>query len=106
MSKRVSKQNKWGNKSRFYEVMGKHYPSVTTILGAIGKPALVAWSAKVERGLVLEESANLYETVSETQKMSRLGWLTTMTDRLGKTKANQRELAQASEIGSQAHEWI
>jgi hypothetical protein len=46
-AKRVPKENKWGHKSRFYQVGENQYPSVTTILGCIGKPALVAWSAKV-----------------------------------------------------------
>lgn len=105
-TKRIAKENKWGDRSRFYEVDGKQYPSVTTILSVIGKPALIAWSAKVEREMVMEVSANLYEEVAESQKMSRLGWLNTLADRLGKTKASQKELAKASEIGSQAHSWI
>jgi hypothetical protein len=105
-AKRVAKENKWGDKSRFYDINGKHLPSVTTILSCIGKPALIAWSAKVERLMVMEESAALYETVAETPKMSKIAWLTTLQDRLGKTKASQKELAKASEIGSQAHVWI
>jgi hypothetical protein len=105
-AKRVAKENKWGNKSRFYSVKGKEYPSVTTILGCIGKPALIAWSAKVEREMVLECSADLYLDVKCTPKMSRLGWITALTDKLGKTKASQKELEKASAIGSQAHERI
>lgn len=80
--------------------------SVTTVLGCIGKPALVGWAAKVEREMVLEVSADLYETISETPKMSKLGWLTALSERLGKTKASQKELEKASAIGSAAHEWI
>lgn len=105
-AKRIAKENKWGDKSRFYNVKGKEYPSVTTILGCIGKPALIAWAAKVEREMVIEESARLYETIIETPKMSRTAWITTLNDRLGKTKASQKELTKASEIGSQAHQWI
>jgi hypothetical protein len=105
-AKRIAKENKWGDKSRFYHVKDKEYPSVTTILSCIGKPALVQWSANVERQMVSEVSADLYLEVSETPKMSKIGWLTTLADRLGKTKANQKELAKASEIGSQAHAMI
>jgi hypothetical protein len=105
-AKRVAKENKWGDRSRFYNVKGKEYPSVTTILGCIGKPALIAWAAKVEREMIIEESANLYETLIDTPRMSKIGWITTLTSRLGKTKASQKELAKASEIGSQAHAWI
>ena len=32
---------------RFYEVDGKAYPSVTTVLGAIPKPGLIAWRKNV-----------------------------------------------------------
>src|SRR5450631_2593295 len=94
-AKRVSKENKWGNKSRFYNVKGKEYPSVTTILSAIGRPALVNWAAKVERQMVLEESATLYAQVAELPRMSKMGWITTLTDRLGKTKASQKLLKKA-----------
>lgn len=104
--KRVPKENKWGDRSRFYNVKGKEYPSVTTILSVINKPALMQWAAKMEREMVLEASASLYLDVQKTEKMSELGWRTALADRLGKMKANQKELAKASEIGSQAHEWI
>lgn len=43
-------------RDRFYQIDGhdKDLPSVTTYLGAIAKPALTTWSAKVERALVAE----------------------------------------------------
>jgi hypothetical protein len=102
----VPKENKWGDKSRFYNVKGKQYPSVTTILSVINKPALMQWAAKMEREMVLEASATLYLDVRKTKKMSDLGWRTALNERLGRMKASQKELAKASEIGSQAHEWI
>lgn len=105
-AKRVRKENKWGQSSRFYDVNGKKMPSVTTILSCIGKPALVNWAAKVEREMVMEVAGNLYHEIAETPRMSKLGFLTTMADRLGKTKASQKELAKAGEIGTQAHAWI
>lgn len=95
-------------KGRFYEIDGRQYPSVTTILGVIGKPALVNWAAKVERELVSEVSADLYTDAAGTPAMSRTAWLTTLQARLGKEKAHKKELAKAAEIGSQVHalvEW-
>lgn len=94
-------------KGRFYEAPdGKRYPSVTTILSCVGKPALINWAAKIERELVLETSADLYCDCPTTPKMSRIAWLTTMGNRLGKSRAHQRQLAKAGDIGSQVHALI
>jgi hypothetical protein len=95
-------------KGRFYTVDEDSFPSVTTILSVIGKPALIQWAAKVERELVLETSAALYSDVQNTPGMSRTAWLTSMQTRLGKERANQKLLAKAGEVGSQVHalvEW-
>ena len=107
-SKRMKRDDGYGRSSRFYKTPnGLTLPSVTTILSVINKPALVNWAAKVERELVMEVSADLYQdTPAQLVKMSRAGWITTMQDRLGKTKAAQRELAKATEIGSQVHRLI
>lgn len=95
------------NSGRFYQVEdGERFPSVTTILQAINKPALVNWAAKEERTMVLDCSANLYEDVASISKMSRMAWLTTMEFRLGKEKAHRKLLAKAGELGSQTHEMI
>jgi|SRR6185437_12412527 len=94
-------------KGRFYETAdGKRLPSVTTILGVIGKPALINWAAKVERELVIETSADLYCDCPAAPKMSRLAWVTTMGNRLGKSRAHQRLLTKAADIGSQVHALI
>jgi len=94
------------NRGRFYEIDGLSYPSVTTILSVLAKPALVNWAAKVEREMVSEVSADLYLDCAETPTMTRNGWLTTLQSRLGKQKAAQKELAKAQEIGSQVHAMI
>ncbi len=90
---------------RFYQVGEDKYPSVTSILGVIGKPALINWAAKVEREMVLEVSSELYAD-APPEKMSKVAWITTMQTRLGKAKASAKELAKAAEIGSQAHSLI
>jgi hypothetical protein len=90
-----------------YSIDGVDYPSVTTILQVIGKPALINWAAKMEREMVTEVSASLYQDAMELpKKLSRTAWITSLADRLGKTKASQKELAKAGEIGTQAHALI
>jgi hypothetical protein len=109
-AKQLNTANKWGDRSRFYQTPeGDVYPSVTSILSVIGKPALINWAAKTEREMVIEAAACLWEDVPAlSKKMSRLAYIATLQDRIGKTKAHQKELAKASEIGSQVHgliEW-
>lgn len=93
---------------RFYQLPdGQMLPSVTNILGCIGKPALINWAANQERAMVIEAAAALWEDVPTTgKKMSRTAYVATLTERIGKTKAHQRELAKAGEIGSEAHALI
>ena len=91
---------------RFYDIDGKLYPSVTTILGVIGKPQLINWAAKVEREMVLKVSADLYEDAGHGMKMGRSNWLIMMEQRIGREKAHSKELAKAGEIGSQVHALI
>jgi hypothetical protein len=97
-----------GKAGRFYEVEGRMLPSVTHILQVIGKPALVQWAAKEERLMVMESAADLYADIHGTPKMSRPTYLSTLDGRIGKTRANQKLLQAAGEIGKQVHalvEW-
>ena len=105
--KRPKAERMDGAKGRFYRVEGKEYPSVTSILQVIAKPALVAWSAKVERELVKEVSGRLYQQSQALQEpLSLPQWLLRLEDMLGKEKAHTKELAKAGEIGSQVHALI
>lgn len=88
---------------------GKQYPSVTTLLQAVAKPALVNWAANTERELVIQSAADLWEDIplnGKTPKMNRTAYITTLQNRIGKTKAHQKELTKAMEIGSQVHALI
>lgn len=92
---------------RFYDIDGEQLPSVTTILGAIAKPALIHWSAKVEREACTDAAAALYEDLCATgQKFPRSWYLTELHSRLGPAKAHQKALAKAGDIGTQAHKLI
>lgn len=95
-----------GKQGRFYTIDGQQYASVTTILQAISKPALIGWAAKEERLMTIQAAADLYEDVHGTPKMSRPTYVTTLDARIGKVKAHTKLLAKASEIGSQAHALI
>ncbi|HEY2979921.1 MAG TPA: PD-(D/E)XK nuclease family protein [Anaerolineales bacterium] len=98
-----------GPSGRFYEVEGELYPSVTHILGAIAKPALVNWAANQERSLVSAAAADLFEQWAAEivpPKMPRESYLATLLARLGQVKAHQKELAKAGEIGTQTHQLI
>lgn len=95
---------------RFYQVEGDEQPyvSVTHALSVVAKPALINWAANQERTLVLDAAADLYADLAGTPVMSRAAYLLSLQTRLGKQKAHQRELAKASEIGTQVHalvEW-
>lgn len=103
MTKRASREV---GEKRWYPIGDREYPSVTTILQVISKPALVAWSAKVEREMVTNASADLYLDIAGTKPMSRMGWLNTLQMRLGKEKAHKKLLEKAGDIGSQIHSLI
>lgn len=108
--KRVSRSD-YGRQSRFYEVETESgekvlYPSVTTVLQVIAKPALLGWAAKVERTLCIETAAQLYDDTHGTPKMSRVAYMASLEKRLGATKAHTRELEKAGDIGTGAHALI
>lgn len=93
---------------RFYDIDGESFPSVTTILGCLGKPALVTWAANLERTLITEAASQLYQDLHGTPKMKPDAFVRTLTARVGVVKAHQKETDKALEIGSQAHaaiEW-
>lgn len=97
---------------RFYDITHSdgttgRYPSVTTILSAISKPALIPWAAKEERLACMETAADLHAETG-MQQLPRSMYLLALDQRLGKTKAHLKALAKAAEIGTQAHaavEW-
>jgi hypothetical protein len=76
------------------------------VLSVISKPALVNWAAKVEREMVVKVAADLYEDLRGTSTLSRVGYLTTIENRLGKEKAAKKQLDAAGDLGRQVHELI
>ena len=92
--------------ARYYEIPGMgEVPSVTTILSAIAKPALIGWAAKVEREMVIEVSGHLHRD-SLHKEMNATDWKKALEGLLGLTKASQKLMTKAGDIGSQAHSLI
>jgi hypothetical protein len=94
---------------RFYEVDGQLLPSVTHILTAINKPALVPWAAKVEREAVTQAAADLYMAWSadaHRKPLPRSWYLTTLQAKLGQVRAHEKVLATAGDLGAEAHKLI
>jgi hypothetical protein len=108
MAAQVTQVN--GPDGRFYNVDGELFPSVTHILGAIAKPALVPWAAKVEREAVSEAATALYGELSAGGSPYPASWFAAaLAAKLGTVKAHQRTTARAGDIGSEAHqaiEWL
>lgn len=99
-------QRRQTSAGRFYDIEGQSLPSVTTIIGCIGKPALINWAANQERALVSEAAADLYIDLCKAKPMSRSAYVTTLQSRVGQQKAHKKEMEKAGEIGTQAHALI
>jgi hypothetical protein len=78
---------------------------VTTILSCIGKPALINWAAKVEREMVMAVSTDLY-LEPRAKKLTSTQWQIALMSKLGSTKASQKELTRAGDIGSEVHSLV
>lgn len=91
---------------RFYDVDGEALPSVTTILGAINKPALVKWAENTATAAVTSAAADLYLDLQKAAPMSRAAYVASLQGRLGRQRQAERELAKAGEIGTQTHALI
>jgi hypothetical protein len=94
---------------RFYTIDGVRYPSVTTILQAINKPALVPWAANQERAAVMAAAGDLYQAWAAQAvrpPMPRSAFLSTLDVTLGPVRAHQRQLEAAGDIGSETHKLI
>ena len=89
---------------RWYEIDGQRFPSVTTILSAISKPALAPWMAKMERIYLL---AALHDILTDPEHPGDPDAVIESVQALAKEKkAGEVEKDKAGEIGSQAHALI
>lgn len=82
----------WASK-RWYAYDGKNYPSVTTLLKTLNKPALVGWAAKS----VAEFAASNYEMVAEIAAEDAAAAVDLLKG------APWRERDKAASLGSRVH---
>ena len=100
--------SRWG--SRRYTVPNVEgtgemsYPSVTTVLGIINKPALVYWAAKSERDYCLEQLEAFYTSL--TKRISPLSFRLSYLERLGSRLAYRKISREALDIGRLVHDRI
>lgn len=83
--------------ARFYEVSGRHLPSVTSVLKVFNKPGLMYWMAKMQRTSDAALAAKA-KTGKDAAKLI-----------LANTKPTEEHVSKATDIGNQAHaaiEWV
>jgi hypothetical protein len=91
------------DRDRFYRIDGKAYPSVTTILDVIAKPALGPWYAKEERRYF--ETAML-EVLARPGARDPEYVLSAVAEAVTGVKAADREKQRAATIGTAVHAGI
>lgn len=94
---------------RFYDTNGRKLPSVTTILGALAKPALVGWAAREERNALLASSYIAYKEEVAAMGLEVLDageWQRRVLEVNGDQQAHRRAMSTAATIGSTVHEAI
>ena len=95
------------DEARFYTINGVTYPSVTTILCVINKPALGPWYAKMERerftDAVFKAALDLEE---RNQRLSPEGLVKMVLKMVEGSKAGDVEKQRAADIGTAAHALI
>jgi hypothetical protein len=107
MAKTISRTD--SKSGRFYTVDGEKLPSVTSVLGCIAKPALIAWAAGEERKAVIHAATTLYEGLRTNGVTVPASMFRSSLDaELGAAKAHIKVMEAAGEIGTQVHariEW-
>src|SRR5262249_378680 len=91
------------DEARFYAINGKEYPSVTTILQIVDKPALMHWAANMERKAF--ETA-LLDVLSKPGARDPMYVLDECIKCLSGVKAMMKEKDKAAVIGTAAHALI
>src|ERR1700674_2840580 len=91
------------DRARFYTIKGRQYPSVTTVLDIIAKPALGPWYAKEERRYF--ETAML-EVLAKPGARDPEYVLAAVADAVTGVKAADRAKQKARTIGTAVHAGI
>ena len=90
-------------RDRFYTILGRQFPSVTTILDVIAKPALGPWYAKEERRYF---EAAMLEVLARPGARDPEYVLSAVVEAVTGVKAADRERQKAAAIGTAIHAGI
>lgn len=90
-----------------FHAEGGDAPSVTTVLGALAKPALIGWAAREERKMVAAIAGRLYQKLDEVvgEPIPSEKFAEMLMEEAGKP-ANRQLLEKASNVGTQVHKRI
>src|SRR6266542_1925950 len=102
MATTAEPQRRW-TRARFYTIRGRQFPSVTTILDVIAKPALGPWYAKEERRYF---EAAMLEVLARPGARDPEYVLSAVADAVTGVKAADRERQKAAAIGTAIHAGI
>jgi len=91
------------DRARFYTIRGKQWPSVTTVLNIIAKPALGPWYAREERRYF---EAAMLEVLAKPGARDPEYVLTAVAAAVTGVKAADRVKQQAATIGTAVHAGI
>jgi len=84
----------------------KQFPRVSKFCKSIDNERLIGWCSKVERELVLKTANALYADCIGSESLTALAFSKILLERLGKSRASQRILASAADVGSMTHHMI
>ncbi len=98
----VDNARRW-DRARFYTIRGKQWPSVTTVLNVIAKPALGPWYAREERRYF---EAAMLEVLAKPGARDPEYVLTAVAAAVSGVKAADRAKQQAATIGTAVHAGI
>jgi hypothetical protein len=91
------------DRARFYTIDGQQWPSVTTVLDIIAKPALGPWYAKEERRYF---EAAMLEVLTKPGARDPEYVLSAVAEAVSGVKAADRAKQQAASIGTAMHAGI
>jgi len=91
------------DRARFYTIDGQQWPSVTTVLDIIARPALGPWYAKEERRYF---EAAMLEVLSKPGARDPEFVLSAVAEAVSGVKAADRAKQQAASIGTAMHAGI
>ena len=82
-------------------------PSVTTILSALAKPALIGWAAKEERKMISALAADIYQRLYQItdEPIPPTTFIDMLNDEAGKG-AHRKLILKAAEVGTEVHKRI